>query len=53
MVKCPKVVDQRSRIGDMEVDLMMVANHKSAPLVMTDRAKQVAMIEKLKSKDAE
>lgn len=49
----PDVVDHRSRIGDIEVDLMMGANHKSALLVMTDRTTLVTMIEKLKSKNAD
>jgi len=49
----PKVVDTRSRIGDIEVDLMMGSNHKSALLVMTDRTTLITMIEKLKSKNAD
>ena len=49
----PEVVKQRSRIGDIEVDLMMGENHKSALLVMTDRATLVTMIEKLDSKSAD
>ncbi len=49
----PEVVDTRSRIGDIEVDLMMGSNHKSALLVMTDRTTLITMIEKLKSKNAD
>ena len=49
----PEVVKHRSRIGDIEVDLMMGENHKSALLVMTDRATLVTMIEKLDSKNAD
>ena len=49
----PNIVKKRSRIGDIEVDLMMGANHKSALLVMTDRATLVTMIEKLESKNAD
>lgn len=49
----PKVVAQRKRIGDIEVDLMMGRNHKSALLVMTDRATLVTMLEKLEGKQAE
>jgi IS30 family transposase len=49
----PKVVETRSRIGDIEVDLMMGSNHKSALLVMTDRTTLVTMIEKLSSKNAD
>lgn len=51
--KRPEVVNQRSRIGDIEVDLMMGSNHKSALLVMTDRTTLVTMIEKLSSKNAD
>lgn len=49
----PEVVEERSRVGDIEVDLMMGAQHKSALLVMTDRTTLVTMIEKLESKNAE
>jgi len=49
----PAIVNQRKRIGDIEVDLMMGSNHKSALLVMTDRATLVTMLEKLNGKGAE
>src|SRR5690554_6062469 len=48
----PSVVDKRLRIGDIEVDLMMGSNHKSALLVMTDRASLITMIERLSGKSA-
>ena len=48
----PEVVNHRSRIGDIEVDLMMGSNHKSALLVMTDSTTLVTMIEKLDNKNA-
>lgn len=51
--KRPQVVNQRARIRDIEVDLMMGSNHKSAVLVMTDRATLITMIEKLSSKNAD
>lgn len=51
--KRPKIVESRTRIGDIEVDLMMGKNHKSALLVMTDRTTLITMIEKLESKGAE
>ena len=51
--KRPRVVETRSRIGDIEVDLMMGSNHKSALLVMTDRTTLITMIEKLNSKNAD
>lgn len=47
-----KLVDRRNRIGDVEVDLIMGAKHKSALLVMVDRATLVTKIEKLESKDS-
>ena len=34
----PAIVEQRSRIGDYEVDLVMGANHKGAILTFNDRA---------------
>ena len=49
----PDVVSDRSRIGDIEVDLMMGKEHKSALLVMTDRTTLITMIEKLSSKNAD
>lgn len=49
----PEVVKHRERIGDIEVDLMMGSNHKSALLVMTDRATLITMMEKLNGKEAE
>lgn len=49
----PEVVEQRERIGDIEVDLMMGKDHKSALLVMTDRTTLITMLEKLSGKQAE
>lgn len=48
----PEVVEQRIRIGDFEVDLMMGKDHKSALLVITERATLITMIEKLEGKSA-
>jgi IS30 family transposase len=48
----PEVVKTRSRIGDIE-DLKMGENHKSALLVITDRATQVTTIEKIDNKNAD
>ena len=48
----PQVVELRQRVGDIEVDLMMGKDHKSALLVMTDRATLVTMLEKLRGKEA-
>ena len=49
----PGVVEQRKRIGDLEADLMMGKDHKSALLVLTDRATLITMIEKLNGKTAQ
>lgn len=48
----PKVVSKRSRVGDLEVDLMMGKDHKGAVLVMTDRATLHTHLRKLKNKEA-
>lgn len=48
----PAIVEERKRIGDLEADLMMGKDHKSALLVLTDRATLITMIEKLKGKTA-
>ncbi len=48
----PPVVEKRERIGDIEADLMMGKDHKSALLVLTDRTTLITMIEKLKGKSA-
>jgi IS30 family transposase len=52
MSERPSCVETRERIGDLEVDLMMGAHHKSALLVITDRATLITGIEKLESKNA-
>ena len=46
----PEVVAQHKRIGDIEIDLMIGSNHKSALLVMTDRTRLVTILEKLEGK---
>lgn len=48
----PAIIEKRKRIGDLEADLMMGKDHKSALLVLTDRATLITMIEKLKGKTA-
>jgi transposase, IS30 family len=48
----PKIVDERTRFGDMEVDLIMGRNHKSALLVIVDRCTLKTTIDKLKGKNA-
>jgi IS30 family transposase len=49
----PAIVEQRKRIGDLEVDLMMGKDHKSALLVITDRTTLITIMEKLTGKSAE
>lgn len=49
----PDIVEHRKRIGDMEADLMMGKDHKSALLVLTDRTTLITIIEKLKGKTAD
>jgi len=48
----PDVVDKRERLGDIEVDLMMGKAHKSALLVLTDRATLLTALEKVTSRNA-
>lgn len=48
----PAVIEERKRIGDLEADLMMGKDHKSALLVLTDRTTLITMIEKLEGKTA-
>jgi len=48
----PDIVEQRSRLGDIEVDLMMGKDHKSALLVMVDRATLITKMDRLQGKDA-
>lgn len=50
--KRPKIVEKRKRFGDIEVDLIMGKNHKSALLVTVDRATLKTTIDKLKGKNA-
>jgi transposase, IS30 family len=50
--KRPKIVEKRKRMGDIEVDLIMGANHKSALLVTVDRATLYTTITKMEGKNA-
>lgn len=49
----PQVVEQRSRLGDIEVDLMMGKAHKSALLVLTDRTTLLTKLKKVTSRKAD
>lgn len=48
----PAIVEQRSRIGDYEVDLVMGANHKGAILTFNDRATGYTLLGHLPCKGA-
>ena len=48
----PPEVDQRSRYGDYEVDLILGANHKGAILTLNDRKTGIVKMRLLKSKNA-
>lgn len=50
--KRPAIVNKRTRIGDIEVDLMIGKNHQGAVLVMTDRATLHTQLQKLYTKDS-
>jgi transposase, IS30 family len=50
--KRPSAVKKRKRFGDFEIDLIMGKNHKSALLVMVDRATLKTEIQKLEGKNA-
>jgi len=48
----PEVVDQRSRVGDFEIDLIIGKNHKNAILTIVERKSGFALLRKLPSKEA-
>lgn len=49
----PKIVQERIRPGDIEVDFMIGKNHKGALLVMTDRATLHTSLRKLNNRSSE
>ena len=49
----PAIVDERKRLGDCEMDLIIGENHKSALLTINDRASGMVIIKKVPSKEAE
>jgi transposase, IS30 family len=51
--KRPKIVDKRKRFGDLEADLIMGKNHKSALLVTVDRCTLKTTINKMNSKNSD
>ena len=48
----PKVVDQKNRIGDLEIDLVMGKDHKGALLTINDRATGMLRMGAIKTKSA-
>ena len=48
----PAIVEEKQRIGDMEIDTMIGRNHKGALLTINDRVSGKVWIAKLDSKDS-
>ncbi len=48
----PKIVDQKSRFGDLEIDTVIGKNHKKALLTINDRATGLVWIRLLEGKHA-
>ncbi len=48
----PKIVEDRTRLGDFEIDTIIGQNHKGAILTINDRVSGFVLIEKLRGKDA-
>ncbi|MDZ7755192.1 IS30 family transposase [Rhodohalobacter sp.] len=49
----PEIVEERTRLGDLEADFMIGKAHKSALLVITDRATLLTRLEKVSSREAD
>jgi len=49
----PKIVDKKERFGDLEIDLIIGANHKGALLTINDRATGMLKMRYLESKESE
>lgn len=49
----PAVVEERSRLGDLEADFMVGKAHKSALLVITDRATLLTRLKKVSNRQAD
>lgn len=48
----PKIVEKKSRLGDLEIDLVIGKNHKGALLTINDRASGILFMGKVESKEA-
>lgn len=49
----PKIVENRERIGDLEIDLIIGKGHKEALLTINDRATGILFMDKVKTKETE
>ena len=49
----PKEVEEKQRLGDLEIDLVIGKDHKGALLTINDRATGMLQMKKIESKDAE
>jgi transposase, IS30 family len=52
MSERPKIVDEKQRIGDLEIDLIVGAEQSGYLLTINDRATSISLITKLETKDA-
>ncbi len=50
--KRPEVVNERKRLGDKEMDLVLGANHQPGLLVLQDRKTRMTWLEKIENKSA-
>ena len=48
----PAIVEKKSRLGDLEIDLVIGKNHKGALLTINDRASGILFMGKVQSKEA-
>jgi len=48
----PSIVEEKTRLGDLEVDTVIGANHKGALVTINDRCTGMVKIRKVKSKEA-
>lgn len=48
----PKIVEDKSRFGDLEIDLVIGANHQGALLTINDRATGMLKMKKIDNKEA-
>ncbi len=49
----PAIVEQKQRLGDLEIDTVIGQNHKGALLTINDRGSSIVWITKLSGKNAE